>query len=678
MNGGWPSVPGEELNLPMIANRYRLVRSLGAGGLGEVYRAEDTKFSPPRIVAVKVLHPELLTDPAMLEQLRQEAGTMAHFSHPNILRVLDFEIAPQQAYIVTEYAAGGSLRDIMIPGQPLPLPEVQEYLRQIAHALDEAHAAGLIHRDIKPENILLDKSGRPLLADFSLALKVNSTLVDAESWGTAEYAAPEVWQGQAGKASDIYSLGVLLYELVTGRTPFHGDPSTLENKHLRATVPGVAVFRPVMPQAEALDKVFSRALAKSAEARPATATLLSKEFDAASVEVDPWTNRNAQVVFTSISISQSTPAASNNVVVKGPAAWIVLFGIFLFIGGTGVLSFVLFDRGMRNSRTGVTPVVIVPRATVAPVVISSSTTTTSTTVTTNFAFGQQKQLPFVAKMVMHGDWSPDGTKIALAVSNDTGTKVMLFDANGAYLKTLDTQSARRIAWSPDSRGLAVVGSSKNADLWDIEAGKIAVSLVGHEEAVWDVAWSPNGRQIVTAGQDKTVRMWQPDGKLVKRITGFNGIVRRIVWTKDGTKFAAGSEEGQVRIYEESGTLSNVYGDLSISDWSDLAWSPNGSELAVASAAGLKILHVAEASPTHFSTSVSTNRLVSVTWLNNGNLLIGSTSRGELEVHTTVAPLPIKLNAHDAKLIRAVRLSPDGKKLLTCSDDGTAKIIDLRL
>src|SRR4051794_32838473 len=168
-----PSQSGE-LSNKLIAGRYRLGKTLGKGTFGTVYFAEDIKFDPPRTVAVKLLHTQYLGDAQSREDIRREASVLARFHHPNILRVSDFEIAPDMAYIVTDFAEGGSLMkkirpDTGAPPMAMPLEEVIYYLEQIASALDEAHNLGLIHRDIKPLNILLDRAGRPLLADFGLA-----------------------------------------------------------------------------------------------------------------------------------------------------------------------------------------------------------------------------------------------------------------------------------------------------------------------------------------------------------------------------------------------------------------------------------------------------------------------------------------------------------------------------
>jgi serine/threonine protein kinase len=286
MQSAWPPT---NYSGQLIAGRYFLYYSLGEGSFGEVYYAKDTKFEPPRPVALKLLHRSFLRDPQVCESLRREASTLARFSHPHILRVLDFEINRDQAYIVTELAANGSLAQLLKPdktpvGKALPLEQVVYLLEQIATALDEAHGQGLIHRDIKPENILLDKANRVLLADFGLAMALNNpqaTLNGVGStgvWGTAEYAAPEIWDEKVGKKSDIYALGVLLFQMLTGQLPYQGTAASLMRQHMYAPIPRVGERAAWLRYPPALDEVFDRALSKVPSNRHASARELCQHF----------------------------------------------------------------------------------------------------------------------------------------------------------------------------------------------------------------------------------------------------------------------------------------------------------------------------------------------------------------------------------------------------------------
>ncbi|MBN9389418.1 MAG: serine/threonine protein kinase [Chloroflexi bacterium] len=275
----------------LISNRYRLQQFLGRGAFGQVYAAEDTKFVPPKRVAIKIISPEFLGDAVVREDVRREAGVMARFNHPNILHVLDYEVTPTLAYIVTDLAGGGSLAsriqpDPTRPPVQMPLPEVINLLEQIGSALDEAHTQGLVHRDIKPQNILIDSWGRPLLADFGLATALNgsqkSVMVMATTSGTPPYMAPEQWTGQAGRASDIYALGVLAYQLITGKTPYQGNQFELMGQHLNSPVPPLSANAPGLIYPPELDQAIAQAMEKNPHNRIKSALEFARRLKTAS------------------------------------------------------------------------------------------------------------------------------------------------------------------------------------------------------------------------------------------------------------------------------------------------------------------------------------------------------------------------------------------------------------
>src|SRR5256884_2450921 len=234
--------------------KYELRERLGQGGMAEVWKAFDTQLK--RYVAIKVLHPKLLEDPNFSTRFEREAQLIASLHHPNIVQVHDFQVSrpPESetpiAYMVMDYVEGGTLEDYISSTSArgkIPSPaQIVHLFTSISLAIDYAHQQGMIHRDIKPANILLDKHnttrnpmGEPILTDFGVAklLGVSSTTLSAAQSGTPLYSPPEQARGYPGnERSDIYSLGIILYELVTGRTPFRGDtPVAVITQHLNAT-----------------------------------------------------------------------------------------------------------------------------------------------------------------------------------------------------------------------------------------------------------------------------------------------------------------------------------------------------------------------------------------------------------------------------------------------------------
>jgi eukaryotic-like serine/threonine-protein kinase len=214
--------------------KYDIIEELGRGGFGVVYKARD--LSLERLVALKVLHPQLTVDPKFLERFRKEAQTLARINHPNVVTIHEIGEAEGKVYIAMEYLPGGSLADRLKQG-PLSLEEALLTIGEVGEGLHAGHEEGLIHRDVKPGNILFNKRGEAVIADFGLAkaLQISSSSVSSSvgGVGTAYYRAPELWLGDSpSPATDIYSLTCVFYEMLTGEILFDGNtPPMVMKKH---------------------------------------------------------------------------------------------------------------------------------------------------------------------------------------------------------------------------------------------------------------------------------------------------------------------------------------------------------------------------------------------------------------------------------------------------------------
>ncbi len=246
---------------------YTITRLLGQGGMAEVYAGLDPELDRP--VAIKLIHPRLAVDAQFEERFRREARLVASLRHPHIVQVYDYQVTDNGPVMVMEFLPGGSLKerldDLRGQGQRLPLAEAARITGALASALDYAHRQGAVHRDVKPANVLFDREGAPVLADFGIA-----RILDDESGltqpgtliGTPAYLSPEQAAGEVvGPASDLYSLGIVLYEMVTGAPPFQGTTTAILTGHASAPPPPAASRVVGLPAA--VDEILRRALAKS-------------------------------------------------------------------------------------------------------------------------------------------------------------------------------------------------------------------------------------------------------------------------------------------------------------------------------------------------------------------------------------------------------------------------------
>jgi eukaryotic-like serine/threonine-protein kinase len=271
----------------VIAGRYELLELIGKGGMSSVYKAHDRLLD--RQIAIKVLHPHFTEDEEYVERFRREARAVAQLSHPNIVTVIDRGEDEGRQFIVFEYVEGENLKQLLERTGPMPVRDALLLALQMARALAFAHGRGLIHRDVKPQNVLLNADGQAKMTDFGIArsVDVQGVTITGTVLGTSEYIAPEQARGQRVDAqTDVYSLGVVLYELLVGGVPYEGETFvTVALKHVNEPVPPVLERRPELPPRVAL--AVERAMAKSPDERFSSMQELVDELEACLAELDP-------------------------------------------------------------------------------------------------------------------------------------------------------------------------------------------------------------------------------------------------------------------------------------------------------------------------------------------------------------------------------------------------------
>lgn len=246
-----------------INDRYEIIKSIGEGGMANVYLAKDTILD--RQVAVKVLRGDLSSDEKFIRRFQREALSVSNLSHPNIVEVYDVGEEDGQYYIVMEYIEGKTLKQLLYKRGALTLPEVIDIMTQLTDGLAHAHEAYIIHRDIKPQNIMIEDNGTIKITDFGIAMAVNATQFTQTNsvMGTVHYLPPEQANGKSATVkSDIYSLGILMYELLTGSVPFKGDNAVeIALKHMKEKLPSIRKQNPLIPQS--VENIVIKACAKN-------------------------------------------------------------------------------------------------------------------------------------------------------------------------------------------------------------------------------------------------------------------------------------------------------------------------------------------------------------------------------------------------------------------------------
>ncbi len=327
----------------LIDGRYELEELVGSGGMSNVFRAHDRLLE--RTVALKILHEQFTRDEDYVERFRREARAVAQLAHPNIVTVIDRGEQDGRQFIVFEYIHGQNLKELSAGG-PLDVREAIGLALQVARALSFAHERGLVHRDVKPQNVLLNDDGQAKVTDFGIArsLDVHGVTQTGTVLGTSDYIAPEQARGQqVDPKTDIYSLGAVLYELLTGEVPFKGDNFVaVAMRHVNEPPPSVLDRRPDCPLR--LDLAIQRAMAKDPEERFASMDEFCAELEACLAELDGRGDEGATMIVPPPPRQQSAKQRRERRIPWMPIL-LVLLAALLVAGG----AYLLTARRRRHS-----------------------------------------------------------------------------------------------------------------------------------------------------------------------------------------------------------------------------------------------------------------------------------------------------------------------------------------
>jgi serine/threonine protein kinase len=550
--------------------QYRIVEFIGAGGMASVYKAYQSSLD--RHVAIKVLPAQHALTPGYKDRFIQEARAVAQLSHPNILPIYDFGLEGDLSYFVMKYVPDHTLADLM--GQPLDLIRVSHIVGQLAGALDHAHTKGIVHRDVKPSNMLLEGDWL-LLTDFGLAkITEASTVITSTGhiFGTPAYVSPEQAEGlPLDHRTDIYSLGIVMYEMVVGRVPFEGSTAMrIINKHIHELPPPPSTLRPDLPAV--VEQVMLRALAKQPEDRYSRAldlaTALREAVESASqtkhridkpampalrpeeIPAQPPVARAVSSLEAKAVAAASPPKQGRPFSYFGLSLLVVILllsliggALFFFTPGEGA-----DESALAAATSGsLTPAAVSPTstptrlATVTPVPPTASPTPTATLPAAPAP--TTATLPAAAPTSLPTP-SISGT-LAIPVKVGPEFKVFLTGFDGAGINgpaPVSLGNARQPTFRRDGQAIAVNGAETGAlrgiFVTDSRGGG-PQPLNDRGEAFWPV-WSPDGTELMFVDLDKGRTVFRQNSQLAKseadytqvQINNVNLTANNLVWSDD--------------------------------------------------------------------------------------------------------------------------------------------------
>ncbi|HZR17440.1 MAG TPA: serine/threonine-protein kinase [Verrucomicrobiae bacterium] len=714
---------------------YELLEEIARGGMGVVYKARHVSLD--RLVAVKMLLFSSLASKEFIQRFRVEASAAASLRHPNIVAVHEVGVQQDKHYLVMDYIAGPTLAKLTA-SQPIPAKRAAAYVKTLAQAIHFAHEHGVLHRDLKPSNVLVDFEDQPHVTDFGMAKRQNidsSLTLTGQLLGTPSYMAPELASGRrgaAGRPTDVYSLGAILFYLLTGRPPFIAETIT-------DTIQMVLEKEPITPGAlvlgipKDLETICLKCLRKEPERRYGTAQELADELGR-FLSGEPIRARRAGYIEKVWRWCRRRPAVASFAVTSAALAVAILIGspiamykiekarqseVSARIQADNSLYIAKMNLAQRewdrnnllrveqllketenNPRRGfewyywqrrthgdvktlrghTEPIWSVAYSPDGQRVVTGSADRTAKVWDT--ATGKE-----VVSLTGHQDaitsvaYSTDGHRIITGSADETAR---VWDSvSGKELLVLRGMGHRRdflyVAFSPDGR--RILTACQYATLWDAATGQPLITFKGHKRSVRGVAFSPDGRLIVTGSYDKTYKIWDiSSGKELFTLAGHADELASAAFSPHGERVVTGGSDGIARVWgvatgEQLFTLGG-HGN----DFVPVAFSPDGKRIATSSGNGSTTFWDAATGKELFTLKGHTTGVISLAYSPDGKSIVTACGKGPLKENTAkicqAAPdsEALILDTHKDK-VNSVAFSTDGKRIVTGSDDGTAKVWD---
>ena len=647
---------------------YPILEPIGQGGMGAVYKSFQANMNRP--VAIKTLPRQLAEDPNFAGRFRQEAVLLASLQHPHILPVFDFGECDGYAYLVMPFIKSGTLRDLLAGG-PLPLQKIREFITQIGGALDYAHSHGLVHRDVKPSNVLMDKSGNCLLMDFGLAKMFESShdfTTTGGILGTPAYMSPEQGRGEvADRRSDVYALGVMLFEMATGRLPYNAESAiALIYQHIHDPLPMPRLANPRIPAA--VEKVILKALAKDPASRYPTAGDLVRALQQAIPE-NAGEAKEAAQSGRPMDFWNRLPLLPKLGLICGVGLILLLVGLTLFNGKQGMQipgGNIAIATSTQSGESALAP----PDPTQTAVLERPATPGMAPETATEPPAQAQTKVPEneaanpPVKLVIQAPLNPPIAQSPLALSVENA-------ASARQIGAVKQSSGRIVQWSPDGKYLAA--GAYGVFLYDAQTLEL-VREIGDFQWVYYLAFSPDGKTLAVAYDGLT--LWNVEsGGEVGSIEGMKE-AGAMAFSPDGKQLAVAvgmvTKIVDLNSRKEIATLTAGSGSMQ----SNLAYSPDGQFLAVAGNTAEKEGQIIENKTGKTALGIKGNNTMnSLVYSADGQRLASTYHDGSIKIwNASTGLLERNLTGHTGPVKGAV-FSPDGKLLASVSWDLTVRIWD---
>jgi eukaryotic-like serine/threonine-protein kinase len=712
LDSNFLTMPEHTAHPPGSFGEYELLREVARGGMGVVFCAWQRSLN--RQVAIKMMLAGEFASPEFVKRFRQEATAAASLQHPNIVAIHEVGEYEGQYYFSMDFVEGKNLSELVKSG-PLSPRQAARYLKSIAEAIHYAHQKGILHRDLKPSNILIDPLDQPRVTDFGLAKQFNSEselTLTGQTLGSPAYIAPEQAFGRVSEVdarSDIYSLGAVLYHLITGRPPFQGQ--TLHQVLLQTqSVEPVPPRRlnPGVP--DDLQTICLKCLEKNPAKRYETARELGEDLGRFLLR-EPIVARPIGPAGKTVRWCQRRP------MVAALAGAVVLLMIALAVAssiaawrtelarraearereqiGQANLRLAQANRSLQESVTilelqraeqsfhsgdanmGLAQLAVVLRRDPSNHIAAERILSALLHRNWVLPVGEILRHPSFVSSVA---FSPDGQNLATACE-DGYARVWQMHARVPLVKLRHSAHVRGVCFSPDGKRLATACQDHKVRIWDWRAAELLVEPMSHDAWVYSVAFSPDGQRVVSASQDLTARIWSAStGALERILRGHTEEVHQAVFSPDGRLIATASYDHSARLWNaETGEPvgvplrhpSQTHAVMGV------CFSPDGKRLATASRDGTAFICRVDTGAPVLEPLRHTEGLNSVQFSPTGRTIAITGFDNTVRLWDAQSGQPISQPFRHLEQVNQAAFSPDGSLLATAGDDLTVRFWDVR-